>query len=181
MRDLDVCGGLISEEETIIPTYHWIPRDMTFWRASRTFLNSRNSFDIYANYAVFLCAQALGVLFGCRSKNTCMCKSCMDVRNHEKYTPSWKRLFILLEEWHENRPSEMRALFTVPAADMKDKDMPFPTVLYGNGSASIDPRFRSFMGSDADFSQYLGINYIIRALYFYCSTNQKTCGWKRRR
>lgn len=33
----------------------------------------------------------------------------------------------------------MRALFTVPSADMKDKDMPFPTVLYGNGSASMLP------------------------------------------
>ncbi|PYI15420.1 MFS sugar transporter [Aspergillus violaceofuscus CBS 115571] len=62
---MDVCGGLISEEETIIPIRNWIPRDMTPADAAQLFLASNvYAFDTYANYTVFLCAQTLGVLFG---------------------------------------------------------------------------------------------------------------------
>ncbi|PWY70621.1 MFS sugar transporter [Aspergillus eucalypticola CBS 122712] len=74
---MDVCGGLISEEETIIPINHWIPRDMTPTEASQLFLASNmTTFDTYANYTVFLCAQTLGVLFGGNSQLPASCMSC---------------------------------------------------------------------------------------------------------
>ncbi|GLA42346.1 hypothetical protein AnigIFM63309_010878 [Aspergillus niger] len=74
---MDVCGGLISEEETIIPIHHWIPRDMTPTEASQLFLASNmTTFDTYANYTVFLCAQTLGVLFGGSSQLPASCVSC---------------------------------------------------------------------------------------------------------
>ncbi|OOF98299.1 hypothetical protein ASPCADRAFT_164782 [Aspergillus carbonarius ITEM 5010] len=72
---MDVCGGLISEEETIIPIHNWIPRDMSPTEASQLFLASNvYTFDTYANYTVFLCAQTLGVLFG--SAIPAACVSC---------------------------------------------------------------------------------------------------------
>ncbi|OJI80931.1 hypothetical protein ASPTUDRAFT_77731 [Aspergillus tubingensis CBS 134.48] len=99
---MDVCGGLISEEETIIPIHHWIPRDMTPTEASQLFLASNmTTFDTYANYTVFLCAQTLGVLFGGSSQLPASCVSCnylSSPREGESYVRRWQRLFDDVEQ-----------------------------------------------------------------------------------
>ncbi|RDH17177.1 MFS sugar transporter [Aspergillus niger ATCC 13496] len=99
---MDVCGGLISEEETIIPIHHWIPRDMTPTEASQLFLASNmTTFDTYANYTVFLCAQTLGVLFGGSSQLPASCMSCHYLSSPgegESYVQRWQRLFDDVEQ-----------------------------------------------------------------------------------
>lgn len=130
---IDVCGGLISEEETIIPVYHWIPNDMTPSEATALFLASNH--DTYANHTVYLCAQTLGVLF--RRSASSYPGSPDD--STDSYVARWSRLFDAVEQWYENRPSQMKAVFTVSATW---RDRPFPTVLYANGAASMSPSYR---------------------------------------
>lgn len=131
----DVCGGLISEEETIIPIRNWIPRDMTPTEAAQLFLASNvYAFDTYANYTVFLCAQTLGVLFGSARLSTYYHGILED---GPSYVDRWQQLLHDVEQWYENRPSQMKPLFSIPTATVgADNDKPFPTVLYGNGAAS---------------------------------------------
>ncbi|PYI26684.1 Zn(II)2Cys6 transcription factor [Aspergillus indologenus CBS 114.80] len=131
---MDVCGGLISEEETIIPIRNWIPRDMTPADAAQLFLASNvYAFDTYANYTVFLCAQTLGVLFGSTRLSTYYHGILEDGHS---YVDRWQQLLHDVEQWYENRPSQMKPLFSIPTASVgAGNDKPFPTVLYGNGAA----------------------------------------------
>ncbi|KAL2818520.1 fungal-specific transcription factor domain-containing protein [Aspergillus cavernicola] len=129
---MDVCGGLISEEETIIPIYHWIPNDMNPSDATQLFLASDH--DTYANYTVYLCAQTLGVLFR-RTPASAYPGSPDD--SSETYVVRWSHLFDAVEQWYENRPSQMMSIFSVSTAMSADwgREKPFPTVLYANGAA----------------------------------------------
>ncbi|KAG2414954.1 hypothetical protein HFD88_006142 [Aspergillus terreus] len=130
---MDVCGGLISEEETIIPIRHWIPKDMTPAEASQLFLTSNvSAFDTYANYTVYLCAQTVGVLFGASTTPQPYLGSPDDA---DSYVHRWKRLFASVEQWYDNRPNQMKPIFTVGASTEWGSARPFPTVLYGNGAA----------------------------------------------
>ncbi|KAI3000832.1 transcriptional regulator family: Fungal Specific TF [Aspergillus niger] len=137
---MDVCGGLISEEETIIPIHHWIPRDMTPTEASQLFLASNmTTFDTYANYTVFLCAQTLGVLFGGSSQLPASCVSCHYLSSPgegESYVQRWQRLFDDVEQWYENRPSQMKPIFVLTAGGRGNGERPFPTVLFRKSALS---------------------------------------------
>ncbi|KAF3386672.1 hypothetical protein F1880_000719 [Penicillium rolfsii] len=135
---MDVCGGLISEEETIIPLHNWRPRDMTANEASQLFLSSaRSGFDTYANCTVYLCAQTLGVLFGCSSHTAHPCSPthCIPEEDINSYVYRWRELFGQVEQWFESRPSQMKSIFTVAQSGSSGIDQPFPMVLYGNGAA----------------------------------------------
>lgn len=107
--------------------------------AARLFLSSaRINFDTYANYTVYLCAQMLGVLFG-RSSNTahpCSPTHSIPEVDINSYINRWRELFGQVEQWHENRPSQMKSIFTVAQPGYSGIDQPFPMVLYGNGAAS---------------------------------------------
>ena len=145
---MDVCGGLISEEETIIPIPNWIPKSMTPHEASQLFLASRAHFDTYANYTVYLCARTLGVLCGRQLQHqhphhhhpSCImsCQyhylDCEQESSGHSYVHQWKALFDRVEQWYEQRPSQMKAVFGVSMPG------PFPTVIYGNGAASTFTR-----------------------------------------
>jgi hypothetical protein len=133
---VDVCGGLISEEETIIPIYRWIPSDMNPPNATQLFLASDH--DTYANYTVYLCAQTLGVLFRRPPGSSPSYPGSPD-DNSDCYVARWSRLFEAVEQWYENRPSQMKSIFSVSTATSADwgRERPFPTVLYANGAASM--------------------------------------------
>ncbi|KAL5001775.1 hypothetical protein BDV10DRAFT_203332 [Aspergillus recurvatus] len=131
---MDVCGGLISEEETIIPIYRWIPSEMDPTDAARLFLASDH--DTYANYTVYLCAQTLGVLFRRPPGSSSSYPGSPD-DSSDCYVARWSRLFEAVEQWYENRPSQMKSIFSVSTATSADwgRERPFPTVLYANGAA----------------------------------------------
>ncbi|KAL3465019.1 hypothetical protein BJX64DRAFT_297776 [Aspergillus heterothallicus] len=139
---MDVCGGLISEEETIIPIYHWIPPDMSPSDAAALFLASDH--DTYANYTVYLCAQTLGVLFRRTAATTATASTSISASypgspddSSESYVSRWGCLFDAVEQWYEKRPSQMKSIFSVSTAAAADwgRERPFPTVLYANGAA----------------------------------------------
>lgn len=135
---LDVCGGLISEEETIIPIHNWRPRDMSCIEASQMFLSfAETNFDTFTNYTVYLCAQTLGVLFGTKSPHPCT--SCQPLADDDgnSYVRRWREVFSHAEQWYENRPSQMKSIFTISTTSHSGRNQPFPTVLYGNGDASM--------------------------------------------
>ncbi|RDW81255.1 uncharacterized protein DSM5745_04812 [Aspergillus mulundensis] len=140
-----VCGGLISEEETIIPVYHWIPPDMTPTDATALFLASNH--DTYANYTVYLCAQTLRVLF----RRTAPASSSPSSPSYpgspsessDTYITRWTHLFTSVETWYAHRPSQMKSIFNMPTSSSSSAprsgggftERPFPTVLYANGAA----------------------------------------------
>lgn len=113
---------------------------MSCIEASQLFLSSaKTNLDTYANYTVYLCAQTLGVLFGCAAKTPHPCTSCQSVLDEDgnSYVHRWIQLFGHVEQWYENRPSQMKPVFTVSTPGYSGRDRPFPTVLYGNGDASM--------------------------------------------
>lgn len=138
---LDVCGGLISEEETIIPIRNWIPKDMSLAEVAGIVFSCSSSFDLYANYSVYLAAQTLWALFGRDSTMSRPNMSSQYLSPNDDGDVSdvhrWKALFERVEQWYENRPIQMKSIFNVGAGSEKGK--PFPTVLYANAAASKLP------------------------------------------
>ncbi|KFY98991.1 hypothetical protein V498_01090 [Pseudogymnoascus sp. VKM F-4517 (FW-2822)] len=127
---MDVCGGLISQEETLIPINHW-----TFGKDScedhALFRNPSNSFDVWANYSVFICASVLHLI---NSSHDSHSRKPGARTRESSYATRWEKLFDTLQEWYTDRPEEMKPILVIPAV-AGDYQNPFPTVLYGNGSA----------------------------------------------
>ncbi|KAK6513519.1 hypothetical protein TWF281_005142 [Arthrobotrys megalospora] len=118
---MDVCGGLISEEETIIPPTYWAS-NLGLAQDLQIFHDVLNDFDMYANYAVYLCASVLKV-YANRER----------LQTGANYKQVWEEKFRLLEEWYTRRPEQMKPLLVIPATEVRDS--PFPNILYSNGSA----------------------------------------------
>jgi len=79
--------------------------------------------DMYANLAVFLCAQALE-LFACEDSDA-------------EFTRRWNELFAHIEAWYSQRPSEMRSVLSQPVGTGNEASYssPFPTLLFSNPPA----------------------------------------------
>ena len=75
-----------------------------------------NAFDQYANFSTFLCASALQVI---------------SASNDISYAQRWDEITAVLERWYENRPVEMRPVFT---SFDKTKDT-FPITVFSNPPA----------------------------------------------
>ncbi|GKT45440.1 adhesion and hyphal regulator 1 [Colletotrichum spaethianum] len=125
---MDVCGGLISSVKTLIPVNHW---------ASQTDLESdvglfltNPGHDMWANYAVYLCAQVLDLLAPLAKANPG--GLFFDgPRNDMVYRVRWMKLWRYVEDWHSRRPSEMQHIMSIPSSDAE----PFPKILYSNPAA----------------------------------------------
>ncbi|KAK4243988.1 hypothetical protein C7999DRAFT_44289 [Corynascus novoguineensis] len=119
---MDVCGGLISSESTLIPTAEWTPK-MSLTEAVELFHRTPGA-DMYANFVVFLCAQALE-LFACDDPEA-------------EYTRRWSELFGHIERWYAQRPPDMHAVLSQPANAKHEavtSGSPFPTLLFSNPPA----------------------------------------------
>lgn len=124
---MDVCGGLISSERTLIPISRWTPaeglrRDAMMFKAAPTF-------DVQANYAVYLLGQVLHILT--KPKPV---PSETSVDHQTPFRGAWEPLFNAIEDWYDFRPEEMKSILSIPAG-AADQSNPFPTVLYGNSAA----------------------------------------------
>ncbi|KAH8894397.1 hypothetical protein GQ53DRAFT_717123 [Thozetella sp. PMI_491] len=116
---MDVCGGLISSEPTLIPPASWTPR-ISLSDALDQFRKAPG-FDMYANLSVFLCALVLE-LFACNHSDT-------------EFTRRWIELFTYIEDWYIQRPLQMLPILSQPVCRDNDYSSPFPTLLFSNPSA----------------------------------------------
>lgn len=129
---MDVCGGLISSVKTLIPTGHWASRvDMA---ADAELFRSAPGFAMWANYAVYLCAQVLDLLAPLARANPGGLFF-EGPRHHDAgYRARWLALWRLIDEWHALRPPEMCHVFALPSASSSSEN-PFPAVVYSNAAA----------------------------------------------
>jgi hypothetical protein len=112
---------------------------MSYNEAAQTFIASaKTNVDTYANYTVYLVARTVNILFGCASKPDYSCTSCQTVPTDDgdSFVHRWAYAFDRVEEWYENRPAQMKSIFSVAASEREGRDRAFPIALYGNGSAS---------------------------------------------
>ncbi|KAK0380082.1 hypothetical protein CLIM01_02556 [Colletotrichum limetticola] len=125
---MDVCGGLISSVKTLIPVSHWAsPVDLE--TDAGLFLTNPGH-DMWANYAVYLCAQVLDLLAPLAKANPG--GLFFDgPRNDMRYRVRWMKLWRYVEDWHSRRPSEMQHIMSIPSSDAE----PFPKILYSNPAA----------------------------------------------
>ena len=114
-----MCGGLISSEKTLIPVSYWAG-NISLPDAIKLFHDSHRP-DLYASFAVFLCAHVLELL------------------NSSQLTPrdfahKWIELFGYIEDWYIHRPAELKPVLEVRLAK-EDHTRPFPTTLFSNPPA----------------------------------------------
>lgn len=122
---MDMCGGLISRERTLIPIAEWTSgRDFDH---AVTLFTSHPSADWSAGYACYLVGRVLDFLFADPTDTT----SPQSIRATPSYSEQWRRLFTIIEHWYDTRPPTMHPLVTQPARDGR----PFPTLLFGSGAA----------------------------------------------
>lgn len=128
---MDICGGLISSEKTLIPMHNWmlgsdIVEDLGIFDL---FPGS----DMYANRIVYLCGCVVELL--CSSGKWAERQPRRSNRGDVlDYTHEWSQLFELVEDWHLQRSEAMKPILTIASADASRE--PFPTVLFGNGPAT---------------------------------------------
>ena len=131
---MDICGGLISSEKTLIPIGKWMGgQDLIQDTALFTLAESEGRFDMYANHIVYLCGQVVDLLCssGKWEQRHLRRSNVLDVLD---YTSDWSQLFELLESWFNNRLEEMKPILAIPSQP-HDHAKPFPTLLFGNGAA----------------------------------------------
>jgi hypothetical protein len=121
-----VCGGIISSDKTLIPFTNWTPGDHQNVNLLSRLFNSSPHFDMYANYAVYLCARVLN-LFAKMKRHATGSQNDQCVR-------AWSTLFDAIEDWYKQRPEEMTPILDLPY-DEKEYTRPFPVILFSNAPA----------------------------------------------
>lgn len=132
---MDICGGLISSEKTLIPINKWMGAGDLLLDYS-ALQNCDGSFDMYANRIVYLTGQVVDLLCASgkweqRHRGN-IARPQMDSR---EYLRRWSTLFGVLERWYIDRSEEMKALLTI-STPPGSSDRPFQTLFYGNGPAT---------------------------------------------
>jgi hypothetical protein len=125
---MDVCGGLISSKETLIPVSSWTATDLQ--SSVQLFKSDIFHYESHAKYSVFLTAHVVKLLSS---------RHMMASHHHgsvfgpskpsdEDFDAKWLELWGLLEDWNSYRPAEMYPAFTRHSS-------PFPTILFTTPSA----------------------------------------------
>ncbi|KAF2013996.1 hypothetical protein BU24DRAFT_434851 [Aaosphaeria arxii CBS 175.79] len=123
---MDVCGALISDgtESTLLKPSSWLPPD-TPEEYAETLFRSQTSPDMYANFAVYLCAKACELISD-RNKfvelgedNGC---------NTRQFQNRWTRLWDQLSNWALYRPKEMLPVESTSS-------VPFPHIFFSHWAA----------------------------------------------
>jgi hypothetical protein len=124
----DLCAAIISEgdQSLVLPLENWLPPGIPPSQAESLFRSSSIS-DMYANYAVYLCARVCHLAWIQTNKRDVPNGSF----NREPFTHSWYHLWTEVQNWAQNRPDEMRELDFAEDA----RSGPFPFILYGAACA----------------------------------------------
>ncbi|KAF2774504.1 C6 transcription factor [Teratosphaeria nubilosa] len=129
---MDVCGGLISSEKTLIPMQKWMGgADLM---TDVTSFNSQLRFDMWANHVVYLCGRVIDLLCSCGKWEQRQQRR-SNVLDVVDYTADWSMVFELIESWYLQRPEQMRPILSIPTSGT-DPKRPFPSVLFANGPAT---------------------------------------------
>lgn len=123
---MDLCGALISDgtEDTLVPIDRWLPPATEPQDAGDIFRNS-GSPDMYANYSVFLCSKACGLIAArTRYVELGVTNGCTD----QVFKARWLSLWRDLQAWFDQRPLEMRPIQTIETS-------PFPRILFTHWAA----------------------------------------------
>ncbi|KAI1311481.1 hypothetical protein F5Y03DRAFT_308137 [Xylaria venustula] len=115
---MDVCGGFISSQHTLIPIDSW-SSETSLEDNVRLFRQTSCSV-LYAGYSVFLCALVLDLFAG----------------NYKEavFTQRWSEIFVYIEDWYTQRPPEMRSILELNAPK-GDFSRPFPVILFSSAAA----------------------------------------------
>ncbi|KAL9945373.1 hypothetical protein D7B24_008251 [Verticillium nonalfalfae] len=144
---MEVCGEIISSgtETTMLPLDRWIPRpDNTAnhgspeesGHAADTYIeelfwqHSRGSCDMYANWALYLCAEACNLRYRLVRY---LGLGEQDESDNRPFTKRWEQLWFRLQRWYDRRPRPM-----MPIIDAKAKTAEghlFPTILFSHWAA----------------------------------------------
>lgn len=133
---MDLCGGLISLERTLIPIDKWTSESISEVTV-KTYPRS-GSFQDYAKIASNIIARAMDLFASYHASEGAFGFSATDPSKGEAYGRRWRRLFDDIQEWFITRPMEM---LPVMAMSAKDSGSPFPTVLYSNAAAISGNQF----------------------------------------
>ncbi|KAK9361147.1 hypothetical protein V1504DRAFT_491645 [Lipomyces starkeyi] len=115
---MDLSSAVIGEEPTIIKLQYWTPPGMSLNAAGELF-RAQPSYDMYANYAVFLCSCVTNLITS-DSPTT-----------GSSFDAEWEMLWNELRIWVEQRPVELKPLLSFD----EENNAPLPTILYENGPA----------------------------------------------
>lgn len=118
---MDLCGGFISDEQTIIPIGSWLPKE-TLDNDAHLLYRSL-SCDMYGNYMVYLCGKVMD-LFAFTGGSA----------GDAEVGKRWSDLFHHLNKWYEDRPLEMRPILDISPATT-DFNQPFPILLFSSPAA----------------------------------------------
>jgi hypothetical protein len=127
---MDVCGGLITSMNTLIPLEHWAP-GMTLSDQIGLFKKT-DGFDAHACYAVYLCGHVLGLLaHRAQLASRVGASPASDIdKTSTGYVTRWNQLWSCIDDWYRYRPDEMLPVMTVNSSSD-----PFPKILYSNPAA----------------------------------------------
>ncbi|KAK4552278.1 hypothetical protein LTR86_010448 [Recurvomyces mirabilis] len=127
---MDVVGGLVSSEKTLIPMHNWMcGGDITIDMAS---FSAQNTADMYANQMEYLSGRMIELLCSSGKWEQKRCKR-SNLLDMVDYTSEWSQLFEMVESWYRDRPEGMKALLSISSHE--DPSRPFPTLYFGNGPA----------------------------------------------
>jgi hypothetical protein len=102
---MDVCGALISDgaESTLLKPEKLLPPFTSEELAESLFCNA-SSADMYANYAIYLCAKACKLI---SERNRFVELGEENGCNAEHFHDRWFKLWDQLSRWNANRPREV--------------------------------------------------------------------------
>lgn len=133
---MDLCGGLISLERTLIPVDKWTSEALPEITVA-TYPRS-GAFHDYAKMAANMIAQAMDLFASHQASEGAFGFSAVDPAASEAYEKLWRRLFENIQDWFATRPMEM---LPVMAMSARSSGSTFPTVLYSNAAAISGNQF----------------------------------------
>lgn len=124
---MDLCGALISDttEATLLPLIRWLPSNVHSIEQVRALFRRTNNLDMWANFAVYLCASCTDLL----SDRTRFLE--MGINNGcdaVEFARRWAECWDDLQHWCEQRRPEMHPIVTISTT-------PFPHILFTHWAA----------------------------------------------
>lgn len=136
---MEVCGSLTSDgaETMVLALEKWVPDlDRSVIspedgeRLVRTLFHekSRDSHDAHANWAIYLCARVCDLKF---RRTSYLELGHTDTSDRRPFSQQWQQLWLDLQFWLDERPSNMRSIALVD----EDTESDFPLIAFPHWAA----------------------------------------------